>query len=215
MNKDVNLDLYLVTDRELSRGRSLEEIVEAAVKGGATMVQLREKFASTRDFIQTAERLKVVLAPHKVPLIINDRVDVALAVDADGLHIGQDDMPYSIARRLLGPHKIIGLTVESIQDAHNAETLDADYLGVSPIHFTPTKTDLKRELGLTGLREIKSFSRHRLVGIGGLNVSNAAEVIKNGADGIAVVSAICSADNPQTAARELAMIVHKAKQVQR
>ncbi|MBN1481680.1 thiamine phosphate synthase [candidate division KSB1 bacterium] len=213
MKSDIKLDVYLVTDRELSRGRSIDEIVTAAVKGGATIVQLREKFASTRDFIQTAERLKMILKPYNVPLIINDRVDVALAVDADGVHIGQDDMPYDIARRLLGPHKIIGLSVESIRDARDAEALDVDYLGVSPIYFTPTKTDLKRQLGLAGLHKIRSFSRHRLVAIGGLNVSNAAEAIQSGADGVAVVSAICSADNPQAAASELATIVKKIKQV--
>jgi len=206
-----DLEIYLVTDRELSRGRPIEDVVVAAVRGGATIVQLREKDISTREFIHIAERLQSMLAPHKVPLIINDRLDIALAVNADGVHVGQSDMPYKTARRILGPDKIIGLSVESIQDARDAESLDVDYLGVSPIYFTPTKTDLKRELGLDGLRAIKSFSRHPLVGIGGLNASNVESVIKNGADGIAVVSAICSADNPETAARELAQIVAKAK----
>jgi thiamine-phosphate pyrophosphorylase len=211
MKKEPVLDIYLVTDRELSRGRPIEEIVAAAVRGGVTIVQLREKECSTREFIRLAERVKRILVPRNIPLIINDRIDIALAVDADGVHIGQNDMPYNIARALLGTDKIIGLSVESVADARDAEFLDVDYLGVSPIYFTPTKTDLKHELGLDGLRQIKSFSRHPLVGIGGLNAENVADLIKSGADGIAVVSAICSADNPEKATRELAQIVASAK----
>ncbi|MBN1561302.1 thiamine phosphate synthase [candidate division KSB1 bacterium] len=205
------LDIYLVTDRDLCQGRPIEEIVAGAVRGGVTIVQLREKTCSTRQFIHLAERLKEIVAPANVPLIINDRIDVALAVDADGVHLGQEDMPCDIARALLGEDKIIGLSVESVQDARDAEFLDVDYLGVSPIYFTPTKRDLKRELGLDGLRQIKSFSRHPLVGIGGLNAANAATVIKSGADGVAVVSAICCAEDPEKATRELAQIVARAK----
>ncbi|MBN1466721.1 thiamine phosphate synthase [candidate division KSB1 bacterium] len=205
------LDIYLVTDRELSGGRDVEEIVAAAVKGGATIVQVREKHSSTREFIRLAERVKKILQPAHIPLIINDRVDVALAVDADGVHVGQQDMPYEMARALLGADKIIGLSVESVAEARAAQALNVDYLGVSPIYFTPTKMDLKRQVGLEGLREISSFSRHPLVGIGGLNAANAESVIKSGADGVAVVSAICSAENPEKATRELALIVAKAK----
>ncbi len=210
MEKDLQLDVYLVTDRGLLKGRPIDDIVDAAVKGGATNVQLREKERSTREFIQVAKRVKDILTPNTVPLIINDRLDIALAVYADGVHVGQSDMPYEIVRQL-PPDKIIGLSVESIKDAREAEAMDVDYLGVSPIYFTPTKTDLKRELGLDGLREIKSFSRHPLAGIGGLNASNAVEVIRNGADGVAVVSAICAAEDPEAATRELAYIVKNAK----
>lgn len=211
MKKDFKLDVYFVTDRELSKGRPIEDIVAAAAKGGATIIQLREKECSTREFIDIGKRVKEILTPYDIPLIINDRLDVALAIDADGIHVGQSDMPYEIARHYLGPDKIIGLSVESIEDAREAENMDVDYLGVSPIFFTPTKTDLKRELGLDGLQKIASFSRHPLVGIGGLNVSNAADVIKHGGDGVAVVSAICSADNPETATRHLVDIVRSAK----
>jgi thiamine-phosphate pyrophosphorylase len=210
MKTTFKLDVYLVTDRDLSKGRPIEDIVAAAAKGGATIIQLREKESSTREFIDIGHRVKDILAPFDVPLIINDRLDVALAIDADGIHIGQSDMPYEIARKYL-PDKIIGLSIESIQDARDAEELDIDYLGVSPIFFTPTKTDLKRELGLAGLRDIKSFSRFPLVGIGGLNASNAADVIRHGGDGVAVVSAICSADDPEAATRELVNIVASAK----
>ena len=207
----MKLDVYFVTNRELSKGRPIEDIVAAAAQGGATIIQLREKECSTREFIDIGNRVKNILASYNVPLIINDRLDVALAIDADGIHVGQSDMPCKIARKYLGPDKIIGLSVESIQDARDAEALDVDYLGVSPIYFTPTKTDFKRELGLDGLREIKSFSRFPLVGIGGLNATNAGDVIKNGGDGVAVVSAICSADNPEAATRELVNIVNAAK----
>ena len=207
----MKLDVYFVTDRNLSKGRPIEDIVAAAAQGGATIIQLREKACSTREFIDIGNRVKDILAPYNVPLIINDRLDVALAIDADGIHVGQSDMPCNIARKYLGPDKIIGLSVESIQDARDAEALDVDYLGVSPIYFTPTKTDFKRELGLDGLHEIKSFSRFPLVGIGGLNATNAGDVIKNGGDGVAVVSAICSADNPEAATRELVNIVNAAK----
>ena len=127
------LKLYLVTDRELSLGRSLEKVVSEAVAGGVTIVQLREKDASTGEFVELAFRLKDILRPYNVPLIINDRVDVALAVDAEGLHIGQSDMPYEIARKLLGPNKIIGLSVECIDDILKANKLDVDYVGISPV----------------------------------------------------------------------------------
>ena len=135
MNKTIceQLRLYLVTDRDLSLGRPLEEIVTEAVAGGATMVQLREKEASTADFVALARQLKAALAPLGVPLIINDRIDVALAADADGVHIGQSDMPYEDARRLLGPSKIIGLSVESLADIEVANLLDVDYIGISPV----------------------------------------------------------------------------------
>ena len=197
------LKLYLVTDRELSRGRELEWIVAEAVKGGATMVQLREKDVTTREFIELARRLKPILKEAGVPLIINDRVDVALAVDADGVHIGQSDMPYGIARRLLGPDKIIGLSVENMDEVHEANSLDVDYIGVSPVYATATKTDTAPPFGLDGLREAVRISRHPAVAIGGMNANTAPDVLKTGVDGIAVVSAICSAPDPKAAAAVL------------
>lgn len=200
-------ELYLVTDRGLSQGCPLEEVILQAVQGGVSIVQLREKEASTRFFVEEAQRIKELLAPFKVPLIINDRVDVALAVGADGVHIGQNDMPYPLARRLLGPRAIIGLSVETMAQVLEAEAYDADYLGVSPIFPTPTKTDTIGAWGLEGLAEVRRASRHRLVAIGGLNVSNAADVIRAGADGIAVVSAICAAPDPRRAAEELKRVI--------
>ena len=201
------LKLYLVTDRELSLGRSLEEVVAEAVRGGVTVVQLREKDASTGEFIELARRLMQLLKPLEIPLIINDRVDVALAVDADGVHIGQSDMSYEDVRRLLGPDKIIGLSVENFEDIEAANALDVDYIGISPVYGTPTKTDTAEPFGLEGLRKAVQMSVHPTVAIGGMNASTIGEVITAGADGVAVVSAICSAKNICEATSELKVIV--------
>lgn len=202
------LKLYLVTDRELSLGRSLEEVVSEAVKGGVTVVQLREKEASTGEFIELARRLMKLLKPLNIPLIINDRVDVALAVDADGVHIGQSDMSYDDARRLLGPDKIIGLSVESFEDIETANGLDVDYIGISPVYGTPTKTDTAEPFGLEGLRKAVEMSVHPTVAIGGMNAATIGDVMAAGTDGVAVVSAICSAESPRQAAMELAGIIN-------
>jgi len=209
--QNIDYSLYLVTDRGLARGRSTLEIVKAAVRGGATCVQLREKACSTLDFIEQALAVKDFLKSKSVPLIINDRVDVALAVEADGVHLGQTDMPLDIARKILGSSMIIGISAESLEDAVQAEKGGADYLGVSPIYATPTKTDTAPPLGLEGLRAIREAVRLPLVGIGSLNRDNAAAVIQNGADGVAVVSAIVSADDPATAACDLFQIIDEAR----
>ena len=206
------LKLYLVTDRGLSLGRPLEEIVSEAVAGGVTMVQLREKDAATGEFVELGRRLMSLLKPLGVPLIINDRVDVALAVDADGVHIGQSDMTYADARRLLGPDKIIGLSVENFEDLEAANKLDVDYIGISPVYGTPTKTDTAEPFGLEGLKEAVRLSLHPTVAIGGMNVATAGEVIAAGADGVAVVSAICSAASARDAAAELATIIKQYQQ---
>lgn len=195
--------LYLVTDRGLSMGRDMVDIVREAVAGGVTMVQLREKDCPMRDFVALGRELVALLRPLGVPLIINDRVDVALACDADGVHIGQSDMPFDIARRLLGPDRIIGLSVESMDDIVAANALGVDYVGVSPVFATSTKTDTARPFGLDGLREAVRLSVHPTVAIGGMNARTAADVMACGTDGIAVVSAIVSAESPREAAREL------------
>lgn len=201
------LELYLVTDRSLALGRSLEEVVEAAVKGGVTMVQLREKNCSSMEFYREAVRLKRLLADYRIPLIVNDRLDIALACDADGVHIGQSDLPYPVVRNLLGKNKIVGLSVENREDVEVANRLDVDYIGISPVFSTSTKTDTAPRLGLEGVEEITALSVHPSVGIGGIYSGNAAEIIRVGADGIAVVSAIMSADDPQQAAAELKKII--------
>ena len=202
-----DLSLYLVTDRPLSGGRDMAWIVREAAAGGVTMVQLREKECSTAEFIQLARELKAALAPLGIPLIINDRVDVALAVDADGVHIGQSDMPYATARKLLGSNKIIGLSVETMDEVIAANALDVDYIGISPVYATPTKTDTLTPFGLDGVDEVMRCSRHRCVAIGGMNRDTVGEVIAHGVEGVAVVSAIVAAPSPREAAAELAGII--------
>jgi thiamine-phosphate pyrophosphorylase len=209
--KGFDFSLYLVTDRTLSLGRPLEGIVEAAVRGGVSAVQLREKSCSTEEYIETARRIKKVLEPSGVPLIINDRVGVALEVGATGVHLGQGDMAPAEARKLLGADAVIGLSVETLEQADKADQLGVDYLGVSPIFPTPTKTDLATAWGLQRLRLLRSRSRYQLIAIGGINSSNAADVMEAGADGLAVVSAICSAPDPEAAARALRTIVNRLR----
>jgi len=196
-------ELHLVTDRPLALGRDILDIVGAAVSGGVDLVQLREKECSTREFLELGRAMVKLLQPNGVPLLVNDRVDIALAIGASGVHIGQSDMPYAYARRLLGPTAIIGLSVESTAQALAAEALDVDYLGLSPVFITPTKHELQNQLGLDGVSAIRRMSKHRLIAIGGINQSNARSVRTAGADGVAVVSAICSAVDPAAASREL------------
>jgi thiamine-phosphate pyrophosphorylase len=207
----VDPGLYLVTDRTLAGARPVEEVVRRALRGGVSMVQLREKELDTREFVTLARRLRAELAPAGVPLIINDRLDVALASGADGVHIGQRDMFCGDARRILGPDSIIGLSVETPEQAEEAERLDCDYLGVSPIFPTPTKTDVASSWGIEGLRNLRRRSRKVLVAIGGITSTNAAQVLGAGADAIAVVSAICGAEDPEAAARELARIIEHVR----
>ncbi len=202
--------LYLVAGRADCAGRTVEEIVRAAVRGGVGCVQVREKTAATRFLVEEAARLKKLLAPLGVPLIINDRADVALAVGADGVHLGRGDLPAPAARKLLGPRALIGFSVETWEEVERAQELEVDYLGVSPVFLTPTKTDTGKAWGMEGLARIASFSRHPLVAIGGLNSSNAASAIEAGADAVAVVSAVCAAPDPFWAARELSEVISEA-----
>ncbi|WP_084299473.1 thiamine phosphate synthase [Dyadobacter tibetensis] len=201
------LTLCLVTDQNACLGRSLEWVVQEAIQGGVNMVQLREKNADTRAFIEQAQRLQAILIPYQIPLIINDRVDVALAVDADGVHVGQSDMPISYLRRLLPEGKIIGLSAETQEDVLEAENFDLSYLAVSPLFATPSKTDTKKAWGMEGLSWIRRNSRHRLLVIGGVNAENAPEAIRRGAAGIAVISAICSAPMPAREAESLSQAI--------
>lgn len=195
--------LYLVTDEALAGPRGVEAVVRAAVAGGVTMVQVREKDGDARAFLAHTRELGAVLRTLGVPLIVNDRVDVALAAGADGVHVGQGDLPCAEVRRLVGPHRLVGVSVGSVDEAQQAERAGADYLGVSPIFATPTKPDAPPPVGLEGLRAIRSAVRLPLVAIGGIHAGNAAQILAAGADGIAVVSAIMAAPDPTAAAREL------------
>jgi len=209
----VDYSLYLVTDRELSMGRDNLSVVQSAVKGGVSCVQLREKNCSTREFIEQALILKNFLTAQKknIMLIINDRVDVAQAVGADGIHLGQKDMPFSIVKKIVGDSMIIGISTETLDEALRAEKEGADYIGVGPVYSTTTKTDTVAPIGLEGLIQIRKMVKIPIVAIGGLNHTNAEDTIKSGADGIAVVSAIVSAGDPEKSAKELKEIITKAK----
>ena len=199
----IDYSLYLVTDRNLSRGRSTLEIVRAAVLGGVTCVQLREKNCSTRELIDEARCLQPFLQHQRIPLIINDRLDVALAVGANGVHLGQSDMTLADARRLVGKKMIIGISAENLDDAVAAERGGADYIGISPVFATNTKADTAPPMGLDGIQLIRRAVNIPLVGIGGINAANIRDILRAGANGAAVVSAIVAADCPETAAASL------------
>jgi thiamine-phosphate pyrophosphorylase len=203
----LDLSLYLVTDARCCGARGVLEVVRAAVRGGVSVVQLRDPLAKTGALVAQARALRELLAPLGIPLIVNDRVDVALAAGADGVHVGQSDMPAEDARALLGPERLLGLSVSSPLQLSAAALGAVDYLGVGPVFDTPTKPDADPALGYAGLRALCSEARLPAVAIGGIHAGNAARVLETGVNGLAVVSAICAAEDPEHAARELAAIV--------
>ena len=194
--------LYLVTDDQQDLA-TLTEVVSKAVAGGVTMVQVREKHGDVRAFIERALAVKDILKGSGVPLIINDRVDVALAVDADGVHLGQSDMPAKIARQLIGPDKILGLSIETQEQLAAADALPIDYIGLSAIFATPTKTNTKHHWGIDGLKSALKVTSLPIVAIGGIHEGNIPVLCSTGVHGLALVSAICSADDPKAAAAHL------------
>lgn len=195
-------ELYFVTDDQQDI-ETLCLVVKQAIAGGVTMVQIREKHGDVRAFIERARAVKSVMRGSGVPLIINDRVDVALAVDACGVHLGQSDMPVADARRLLGDDKLLGLSVESEEQLLEAQSFAVDYLGVSAIFATPTKTNTVKHWGIEGLTKAVELSKLPLVAIGGINDSNIKSVVDTGVDGIALVSAISAASDPTQASKDL------------
>ena len=203
--------LYLVTDAGLSRGRSHLQVVGAALRGGVTIVQYREKSATTRRMIEEARELRKLCASAGVPFIVNDRVDVALAVDADGVHVGQDDMPAALARRLIGDKKILGVSAGNPEEARRAVADGADYIGASPVFATPTKSDAPPPMGAEGLRRLAQAVSVPVVAIGGMNAENAQSIMAAGASGIAVVSAIVAADDVERAARAILSAMEKVR----
>jgi thiamine-phosphate pyrophosphorylase len=204
--KTIDWRLYVITDAGLARGRSHQEVIEAAILGGATIVQYRAKDVSTRQMVTEAQVLRELTRHAGVPFIVNDRVDVALAVDADGVHIGQDDMPVALARKLIGD-RLLGVSAHSLSEAVQAVQDGADYLGVGPVFATPTKPDAAPPIGIDGLTAIRRQIAIPIVAIGGINQANAAEVIRTGVNGIAVVSAVVAAADVTAAARQLISIV--------
>lgn len=198
----VDYTLYLCTDRNLMSTDTLEEAVERAIKGGCTLVQLREKDCSSLEFYQTAMRVKSITDQYRVPLIINDRVDIALAVDAAGIHVGQSDLPASIIRKIIGPDKIIGVSAANLKEAQIAEKDGADYLGVGAMYTTETKKDT-RPVTLEELKEIRSEVNIPIVVIGGINKNTVRDFKGFGIDGLAVVSAVIAQEDIEQAASEL------------
>ena len=198
MKNSVDYTLYLVTDRGLLQGRSLEKAVEEAILGGVTLVQLREKDIDTRDFYNIALKIKAITSKYNVPLIINDRVDIALAVDADGVHIGQSDMEAKIVRKLIGEEKIIGVSARNLDEAMEAEKQGADYLGVGAVFGTTTKN-----VSIEELKRIKSTVSIPVVAIGGISKENVSLLKDTGIEGISVISAILAEENIKEASKNL------------
>lgn len=202
MRYEIDYSLYLVTDRELMSTQTLEEAVERAIQGGCTIVQLREKMSSSLEFYQNAIKIKTVTDKYKIPLIINDRADIALAIDAAGVHVGQSDLPAEVVRKIIGKDKILGVSANTAESAIKAADAGANYIGVGALYSTNTKTDaeLISKEQLLAVRKAVSIP---IVGIGGINHINAGEVAASGIDGIAVVSAIIAQKDIKKAAQEL------------
>ena len=216
----VDLRLYALVDPEQAVGRDLAVLARLVAQGGATLVQLRDKHSDTRRMVAQARAIKTALAPLNVPLLINDRIDVALAVDADGVHVGQDDMAVEDARRLLGAGAIIGLSVKSVEQAEAAPIELLDYVGIGGVFATSSKDNPSPPIGPSGLARIVSVFRRRaadfpLCAIAGIDAGNAGEAIAAGADGVAVISALSRKDDPRAAARQLRGVVDGALAQQR
>lgn len=212
----LNLSLYLVLDPDLCGGLSgMVRTAQLAAGQGVTVVQLRAPNWKKRQWAEAAAALQAVLRPLNVPLIINDQVDVALAVDADGVHVGQADLPPDTVRRLIGPDKILGLSVSNRAQLASSSLRSVDYLGVGPIHPTGTKRDAAPVLGLPGLTELLPHIALPVVAIGGIGLTNAAPIIEAGAQGVAVVSAICGQSDVAAATSALRQKIDQALQNKR
>ena len=202
--KNIDLSLYLVTDKSDDVEKFLKTI-EEAIKGGVSAVQIREKTADTLDFYNLALKVKKITEKYDVPLIINDRVDVALAIDADGVHVGQSDMPCDVTRALVGPDKIVGVSAATIEEAKKAESDGADYIGTGAVFPTATKDDAPK-ITKNDLKEIVESINIPVVAIGGITLNNAHELNDTGIAGLSVVSAIMSSENPKKSSEELLKI---------
>lgn len=207
----MSYDLYVVTDREIGRGRTHLEIAQEAVAGGADVVQFRDKSLPFREFLKTAYELREITADAGVTFIVNDRIDAALAVEADGVHLGQDDMPAGYARKLSPPGFIVGISVGSVSEAMEAVESGADYVAVSPVFSTGSKDDAGPGHGLEVLAGVRSFVKVPVIAIGGIGFHNVGDVISAGADGIAVISAICGAEDMKAATESLKAIISGEK----
>ncbi|HVB65514.1 MAG TPA: thiamine phosphate synthase [Nitrolancea sp.] len=198
-----NLNLYVLTDRQLARGRGESEVVEAAIAGGATAIQLRWKTGSMREALIVGRELKQICARSGVLFVVNDRIDLALALDADGVHLGDEDLPLPEARKIVGERMLIGYSPPTLAEAIEAERLGADYLGIGPVYGTSTKADAGAAVGIERIAAVSRAVSIPIVGIGGITAANAAPVVLAGAAGVAVISSIVAADDVREAARQL------------
>lgn len=205
------LKVYVITDSRLSLGRDNVEVVRQAIAGGARIVQLRDKQASARELVNMGLTIREITRNAGVLFIVNDRLDVTQVVDADGVHLGQDDIPAELARKILGPDRIIGVTVETPDEAAAAEKAGATYVGTGPVFATATKADAGKPYGVELIPRIKRATRLPVVAIGGINADNVAEVAKAGADGVAVASAVVSARDIAGAVSDLIQRFHQAR----
>ena len=213
MRRPFALDLYLVTDRHLCGDQGVERVVHQAVAGGVTMVQLRDDQTPSSELAALGRRLVEMLRPSAVPLIVNNRLDVAVAAGAAGVHVGQADASPAAARGRMGPDAIVGWSITAPEQLAAPPPDAVDYLGVGPIFATSTKADAAPPIGLEGLATIRARTALPIVAIGGIDHANAAAAIAAGADGVAVVSALCAAVDPTAAAHELALLVDCARNV--
>lgn len=197
----IDFSLYVITNRDLSRNKTIIEVVEEVIQGGATIIQIREKNLPTRIFFENAQTIGKITKKAGIPLIINDRLDIALAVDANGVHLGDEDLPLKYARKV-APHLIIGYSAGSICEARKAEEDGADYLGVGSVFSTKTKIDAGEAIGSKKLEEIKRAVSIPVVAIGGITLENLPEVIQSGVDGVVVVSSIIGAESPFQATKK-------------
>lgn len=203
--------LYVITGQSFLKGRRLEDVIAAAIRGGADTIQLREKDLNGRELLAAGQLLRRVTRELGARLIVNDRIDVAKAVDADGVHLGQGDLPIEVARAILGPDKIVGLSTHNVEEAVAAERAGANYIGLGPMKPTTTKLDTEPVVGPSGVREVRRHVRLPIVAIGGIKQEDVAEIIRSGANAVAIISAIVGSDDVEAAARNIRSIVDEER----
>ena len=203
--------LYLILDPDLAAGRPLTELAEEALEGGVTMLQLRYKGKNMREFLKLARQIRKICLPFQVPLIINDRLDIALAAGAEGAHVGQEDLPAQEARQILGPDRILGVSATCLKEAEEAERTGASYIGLGSIFPTSSKADAGRPIGAEVIAEVSRAIRIPVVAIGGIHLGNVEEVIRRGASGVAVISAIMHAQDSKEAARKMKQAIQRGR----
>jgi thiamine-phosphate pyrophosphorylase len=204
----IDFDLYLISDRHLTAGRSLPAVMEAALCGGVRAIQVREKDLAPRELYPLARKLRQLTWQHGARLLINDRIDIAMAVQADGVHLTTTSLPVAVARQVLGAEALIGVSTHNLVEAQAAADGGADFLVFGPVFFTPSKAPYGEPVGLAALRAVRSAVKTPILAIGGIKKDNVEQVLATGADGIAVISAIIAADDPAAATRDLLATLH-------